>query len=102
MIKKLGIKLVINFLTNTFSAKNLFHVPLRFKGAWTKSRTIKGRNAAVQFLVRTSILYRVLYAYWRYPFLKNKDGARKIFELRNEQGSFVFPFDEITAFFLGT
>ena len=98
MIKKLG----INFPSSAFSIRNLFNITLRFKGAWTKSRTIKGRNAAVQFLVRTSILYRVLYAYWRYPFLKNKDGARKSLEPRHEQGSFVFPFDEIKAFFLGT
>lgn len=56
---KLGIKLGINFLSNAFSIRNLFNITLRFKGAWTKSRTMKGRNAVAQFLVRTSILYRV-------------------------------------------
>jgi len=66
MIKKLGInqywlgiKLGINLPFSAFPLRNLFNITLRFKGAWTKSRTIKGRNATVQFLVRTSILYRV-------------------------------------------
>lgn len=66
MIKKLGInqywlgiKLGINFLSSAFPIRNLFNITLRFKGAWTKSRTMKGRNAVAQFLVRTSILYRV-------------------------------------------
>lgn len=66
MIKKLGInqywlgiKLGINLPSSAFPIRNLFNITLRFKGAWTKSRTMKGRNAVAQFLVRTSILYRV-------------------------------------------